>query len=152
MLPGSCPTTHQQQIRNFNSSMVNVSVHTINTVYEIPFLLHLLSTQYELENSKGLTKCTLCGIVLFKLSTFLVMFLQVPSIDSTCFPRMQGLQGIIFFSLVLILCIPTYLGVKGDQFFTDRIFFGDHFTYKLVYYNLYYMSNFTQNCPIIMQN
>ncbi len=34
---------------------------------------------------KGSTKRTLCGIVLFKLNTFLVMFLQVPSIDSTCF-------------------------------------------------------------------
>jgi hypothetical protein len=36
---------------------------------------------------KGSTKRTLCGIVLFKLNTFLVMFLQVPSIDSTCFPH-----------------------------------------------------------------
>jgi hypothetical protein len=33
----------------------------------------------------GLTKGTLCGIVLFKLNTFLVMFLCVSSIDSTCF-------------------------------------------------------------------
>jgi hypothetical protein len=33
----------------------------------------------------GSTKRTLCGIVLFKLNTVLVMFLQVPSIDSTCF-------------------------------------------------------------------
>jgi hypothetical protein len=36
---------------------------------------------------KGSTKCTLCGIVLFKLNPFLVMFLRVSSIDSTCFPR-----------------------------------------------------------------
>jgi hypothetical protein len=35
----------------------------------------------------GSTKRTLCGIVLFKLNTFLVMFLRVPSIDSTCFLR-----------------------------------------------------------------
>jgi hypothetical protein len=35
----------------------------------------------------GSTKRILCGIVLFKLNTFLVMFLHVPSIDSTCFPR-----------------------------------------------------------------
>ncbi len=35
---------------------------------------------------KGSTKRTLCGIVLFKLNIFLVMFLQVPSIDSTRFP------------------------------------------------------------------
>jgi hypothetical protein len=32
-------------------------------------------------------------------------------------------RGSIFFSLVLILHIPVYLGIKGDQFFTDRIFF-----------------------------
>jgi hypothetical protein len=37
--------------------------------------------------NKGLTKRTLCGIVLFKLNTFLVMFLRIPSIDSTCFPH-----------------------------------------------------------------
>ncbi len=54
-------------------------------------------------------------------------------------------RGSIFFSLVRILHIPTYLGIKGDHFFTDlRIFFGAHFTYKLMYYNLYYLSNFTQ--------
>jgi hypothetical protein len=35
----------------------------------------------------GSTKYTLCGTVLFKLNTFLVMFLQVPSIDSTSFPH-----------------------------------------------------------------
>ncbi len=29
----------------------------------------------------------------------------------------------ILFSLVLILRIPAYLGIKGDQFFSDRIFF-----------------------------
>ncbi len=37
---------------------------------------------------KGSTKRTLCGNVLFKLNTFLVMFLHVPSFDSTCFLRM----------------------------------------------------------------
>ncbi len=37
-------------------------------------------------SKKGSTKCTLCGIVSFKLNTFLVMFLHVPSIDSTCLP------------------------------------------------------------------
>ncbi len=36
---------------------------------------------------RGLTKRTLCGIVLFKLNPFLVMFLCVPSIDSMCFPH-----------------------------------------------------------------
>jgi hypothetical protein len=35
----------------------------------------------------GVTKRTLCGIVLFKLITFFVMFLQIPSVDSTCFPH-----------------------------------------------------------------
>ncbi len=37
------------------------------------------------ETEKGSTKPTLCGIVLFKLNTFLVMFLHVPSIDCTYF-------------------------------------------------------------------
>jgi hypothetical protein len=33
-------------------------------------------------------------------------------------------RGFIFFSLVLILCIPPYLGIKGDQFvFRLKIFF-----------------------------
>ncbi len=41
----------------------------------------------EIGIGKGSTKRTLCGIILFKLNTFLVMFLHVPSIDSTCFPR-----------------------------------------------------------------
>ncbi len=48
---------------------------------------------------------------------------------------------IVFFSLVLILRIPVYLGIKGDQFFTDfGFFFGAHFVYKLVYYIFYYVS------------
>jgi hypothetical protein len=63
----------------------------------------------------GLTKLTFCGVILFKLNTILIMFLQVPSIDSTFFLRPWGL--LIFFSLVLILRIPMYWGVKGDQFF-----------------------------------
>jgi hypothetical protein len=34
-------------------------------------------------------------------------------------------RGSVFFSLVLILRIPAYLGIKGDHFFSDvRIFFG----------------------------
>ncbi len=37
------------------------------------------------QTNLGSAKHTLCGIVLFKLNTFLVMFLSVPSIDSTCF-------------------------------------------------------------------
>jgi hypothetical protein len=45
----------------------------------------LVLTHERVRYCKGLTKRTLCGIVLFKLNTFLVMFLRVPSIDSTCF-------------------------------------------------------------------
>jgi hypothetical protein len=50
MLSGSCPSTYQQQIRNFNSLMVDASVPTINTFHGMPSLLHLSSTQSELEN------------------------------------------------------------------------------------------------------
>ncbi len=50
MLLGSSPSTYQQQIRNFNSLMVNVSVPTINTLHGMPSLVHLLSTQSELRN------------------------------------------------------------------------------------------------------
>jgi hypothetical protein len=32
-------------------------------------------------------------------------------------------RGWFFFSLVLILHIPAYLGIKGDQFFSDKTFF-----------------------------
>jgi hypothetical protein len=50
MLSGSCPITYQQQIRNFNSLTVGVSVQTINKLHGMPSLLHLSSTQSELEN------------------------------------------------------------------------------------------------------
>jgi hypothetical protein len=50
MLSGSCPSTYQQQIRNFNSLMVDASVPTINTLHGMPFLSHLSSTQTELGN------------------------------------------------------------------------------------------------------
>jgi hypothetical protein len=50
MLSGSCPSTYQQQIRNFNSLMVNVSVPRINTLHDMSFLSHLSSTQSELGN------------------------------------------------------------------------------------------------------
>ncbi len=95
---------------------------------------------------KGLTKCTLCGIVLFKLNTFLVMFLRVPSIDSTCFHVRRVYRG-SFFPLGTDSMFPVYLGIKGDRFISDL-----SLTYKLVYYNLYHVSNFMQNCPIFMQN
>ncbi len=51
MLSGSCPTTFQQQIKNINSLRVNDSVPTMNSLHGMPSLLHLLSTQSELENS-----------------------------------------------------------------------------------------------------
>jgi hypothetical protein len=50
MLSGSCPITYQQQIRNFNSLMVYLSVLAINTLHGMPSLLHLSSTQSELGN------------------------------------------------------------------------------------------------------
>ncbi len=53
----------------------------------------------------------------------LVMFLRVPSIDSTCFHIHRVYRGSIFFSLVLILRIRAYLGIKGDHFFSDLGFF-----------------------------
>ncbi len=43
-------STHQQQIRNFNSLTVDVSVPTINTLHGMPSLLHLSSTQSKLGN------------------------------------------------------------------------------------------------------
>ena len=48
MLLGSCPSNYQQQIRNFNSLMVDVSVPRINLLHGMPSLLHLSSTQLEL--------------------------------------------------------------------------------------------------------
>jgi hypothetical protein len=50
MLSGSCPSTYQQRIRNFNSLMVDVSVPTKNTLHGMPSLLHLSLTQSELGN------------------------------------------------------------------------------------------------------
>ena len=50
MLSGSCPSTYQQQIRNFNSLMVDVSVPMIDTLHGMPSLSHLSLTQSELEN------------------------------------------------------------------------------------------------------
>jgi hypothetical protein len=50
MLSGSCPSTYQQQIINFNSLTVDVSVPRINTLHGMPSLLHLSSMQSELRN------------------------------------------------------------------------------------------------------
>jgi hypothetical protein len=48
MLSWSHPTTCQQQIKKFRE---NVAVPTMNTLHGMPSLLHLSSTQSELENS-----------------------------------------------------------------------------------------------------
>ncbi len=97
-------------------------------------------------NRKGSTECTLCGIVLFKLNTFLVMLFHVPRLILRVICIRRVYRGSFFFSLVLILHILAYLGIKGDHFFTDLgFFFGACFTYKLMYYNLYQVSDFTQN-------
>ncbi len=50
-LSGSYPTTFQQQIWIFNLFRENGSVPTMNTLHGMPSLLHLSSTQSELENS-----------------------------------------------------------------------------------------------------
>jgi hypothetical protein len=50
MFTGSCPSTYQQQIRNFNSLTLDVSVPMINTLHGMSSLLHLSSTQSELGN------------------------------------------------------------------------------------------------------
>jgi hypothetical protein len=51
MLSGSFPTTFQQQIKTFNLLRVNVFVPTMKALHGMPSLLHLSSTQSELENS-----------------------------------------------------------------------------------------------------
>jgi hypothetical protein len=50
MLSGSCLSTYQQQIMNFNSLTTNVSVPMINTLHGMLSLLHLSLTQSELGN------------------------------------------------------------------------------------------------------
>jgi hypothetical protein len=95
--------------------------------------------------------------------TVWVCIIQIEYIFQSCFRMSLVLilcvfhacrvyRGSFFFSLVLILRICAYLGIKGDQFFSDLGFFCTHFTYKLMYYNLYHVSDFTQNCPIFTQN
>ncbi len=72
---------------------------------------------------KWSTKRTLCGIALFKLNTFFSHVLHVPSIVLCVFCIRRVYRGSISFSLVLILCICAYLGIKGDWFFSDLGFF-----------------------------
>jgi hypothetical protein len=50
ILSGFCPSIYQQQIRNFNSLMVDASVNMINKLHGMPSLLHFSSTQSELGN------------------------------------------------------------------------------------------------------
>jgi hypothetical protein len=50
------------------------------------------------------------------------MFLHVPVLILRVFCIRRVFMGSIFFSLVLILRIPTYLVIKGDQFFSDGFF------------------------------
>jgi hypothetical protein len=69
MLSGSCLSTYQQQIRNFNSLIVNVSVPTINTLHGMPSLSHLSSTQSELGN----LTCIALGSTLTFLHQHLLM-------------------------------------------------------------------------------
>ncbi len=109
-------------------------------------VLHkLLSLMQQPLISKGVDYTYTVWDRIIQIEYFLVMFLRVPSIDSTCFPHTQGLQGIIFFSLVLILRISTYMRIQGDKKLSDlRIFFGACFTFTLVYCNLYHVSHFTQ--------
>jgi hypothetical protein len=71
----------------------------------------------------GLIKRTLCGIILFKLNTFLVMFYRSLVVILRVFCVRRVYRGSIFFSLILILHIPAYLGVKGDRFFFRQEFF-----------------------------
>jgi hypothetical protein len=59
---------------------------------------------------KGLTKCTLCEIVLVQILYFFHVFCV---------------------SLVLILRIPMYLGIKGDPFLQTAFFSRCHFYIKI---------------------
>jgi hypothetical protein len=67
------------------------------------------------------------------------------------FPMYVGFIRINFF---LLSTDSTYSHVPGDQggpiFFLDfRNFFGGHFMYKLEYYNLYHVSDFTQKLNVM---
>ncbi len=51
MLNDTMSTSFQQQMRNFNSFSFDVSVSLTNTLYGMPSLLHLSSTEKELTNA-----------------------------------------------------------------------------------------------------
>ncbi len=80
----------------------------------------------------------LCSLLLHKLSTLgspictlpKTVLIQIVSFFPMCFACTP-------YSLVLIQRIPLYLGIKGDQFFGLKFFFGSRLTYKLVHNNLY---------------
>jgi hypothetical protein len=80
-------------------------------------------------HGKGLTKRILPGIILYKLYTYFFRVFRMYSVllsTDFMYSRIPGDQG-------------------GPIFFRLKDFFCGRFMYKLVYYNLYYMSNFTHN-------
>jgi hypothetical protein len=71
--------------------------------------------------------------------------------------RVFGVRKVYRGSIFCLLSTDsTYSHVPGDKggsvFFRLKFFFGTRFTYKLVYYNLYHLSDFTRNRPIFMRN
>ncbi len=60
---------------------------------------------------------------IIQIEYFLVMFCVSLVLILRVFGVRRVYRGLIFLSVVLILHIPAYLGIKGDHFFTDRNFF-----------------------------
>jgi hypothetical protein len=61
-----------------------------------------------------------------------------------------GFIGDQFFSLCTDSTYMPIRGDKGGSFFSDlRIFSGTHFIYKLMYYNLYHVSDFTKKLNVL---
>jgi hypothetical protein len=101
---------------------------------------------YEALN-RGLAKCTLFGIVLFKLNILFSHVFLRSLVVILPVPRVRGVyRGLIFFSLVLILCIPVYLGIKGDQFFFDKDFL------LAVVLHINWCTRICITCPILPKN
>jgi hypothetical protein len=129
--------------------------HRINTIILLccEIATKIENKQIDPNKCKGSTKRTLCGIILFKLNTFYSHVFVCPYYWFYVFFAYIGFIGDQFF---LLSTDSTYLRVPEDKgesfFFRLRIFFGAHFTYKLVYYNLYHLSNFMQNRLIFTRN
>ncbi len=69
------------------------------------------------------------------------------------FSAYVGFIGDQFFLLSTDSTYSHIPGDKGGPIFSDlQNFFGARFTYKLVYYNLYHVSNFMQNRLIFTRN